>query len=229
MHWNTTAYDSPIEERRTGLPATIVVMTGMMISVIFSLGRAYIMQQHRRVLQSPPATQVTPAPDGPTPLEVALEEAVRAQVRALPVHNYCSRRSAEETENDDECHICAAAPSAGEVIRTLPCGHWYHAHCIDQWLIEAQQHKLRTCPLCKRNPLVDLRPSPQRQPQPLQQPQEAYAAPVESPSPGGTSSPFALHPRRALVAVAPAPPSPPPSSPGPADPNEAILRCWGVS
>lgn len=95
------------------------------------------------------------------------------EINALPVHKYkvtglqnggssmqqaSSSVSAElkkqDTGNaigsmkssDDEltCSVCLEQVSVGEVIRTLPCLHQFHADCIDPWL-----RQQGTCPVCK--------------------------------------------------------------------------------
>ncbi|KAI8470371.1 MAG: hypothetical protein J3K34DRAFT_368518, partial [Monoraphidium minutum] len=43
-----------------------------------------------------------------------------------------------------ECTICLDAYADGELVKQLPCGHSYHAACIDEWL-----RKSAVCPLCK--------------------------------------------------------------------------------
>lgn len=37
---------------------------------------------------------------------------------------------------DNECTVCLAEYQDGEALRTLPCGHFFHAaKCIDRWLL----------------------------------------------------------------------------------------------
>ncbi|XP_074366460.1 E3 ubiquitin-protein ligase SDIR1 isoform X2 [Apium graveolens] len=91
------------------------------------------------------------------------------EINALPVHKYkvsnsqsdgsakqkapSSSSLVQETELDknsesldDEltCTICLEQVTAGELVRSLPCLHQFHATCIDQWL-----HQQGTCPVCK--------------------------------------------------------------------------------
>ncbi|KAI4382826.1 hypothetical protein MLD38_008738 [Melastoma candidum] len=42
------------------------------------------------------------------------------------------------------CTVCLEQVSAGELIRSLPCLHQFHADCIDPWL-----RQQGTCPVCK--------------------------------------------------------------------------------
>ncbi|KAK7366537.1 hypothetical protein VNO80_08530 [Phaseolus coccineus] len=50
--------------------------------------------------------------------------------------------------NDNTCPICLSEYEPKETLRTIPaCNHYFHAHCIDEWL------KMNaTCPLCRNSP-----------------------------------------------------------------------------
>ncbi|XP_059430234.1 E3 ubiquitin-protein ligase SDIR1-like [Corylus avellana] len=95
------------------------------------------------------------------------------QINALPVHKYrvagskngssspqqeSSSSGPAETKQDcrkadgsikgpeDEltCSICLEQVNKGELVRSLPCLHQFHANCIDPWL-----RQQGTCPVCK--------------------------------------------------------------------------------
>ncbi|XP_059628108.1 E3 ubiquitin-protein ligase SDIR1 [Cornus florida] len=94
------------------------------------------------------------------------------EINALPVHKYkvvgpqsggpsmqqaSSSASTEKKQDiansvgskkalEDEltCSVCLEQVNVGEVIRSLPCLHQFHANCIDPWL-----RQQGTCPVCK--------------------------------------------------------------------------------
>ncbi|XP_062157350.1 E3 ubiquitin-protein ligase SDIR1 isoform X1 [Alnus glutinosa] len=94
------------------------------------------------------------------------------EINALPVHKYkiagpqnggplmqqaSSSASAEQKQDnansvgstkgpEDEltCSVCLEQVNVGELIRSLPCLHQFHANCIDPWL-----RQQGTCPVCK--------------------------------------------------------------------------------
>ncbi|CAN0235783.1 unnamed protein product [Scytosiphon promiscuus] len=45
-----------------------------------------------------------------------------------------------------DCAICLAGLEDGDVLRKLPCRHFFHRECVDEWL-----HLSVSCPLCKRS------------------------------------------------------------------------------
>uniref|UniRef100_A0A8C8YT38 RING-type domain-containing protein n=1 Tax=Prolemur simus TaxID=1328070 RepID=A0A8C8YT38_PROSS len=47
-------------------------------------------------------------------------------------------------EEGPECGICFLEFACGDPIRRLPCQHFYHLGCIDEWLT-----KSFTCPYCR--------------------------------------------------------------------------------
>lgn len=55
-------------------------------------------------------------------------------------------------EVDRECPICMIDFSVGEPIRLLPCMHFYHMRCIDEWLMRSYR-----CPSCMERVDVGLR------------------------------------------------------------------------
>ncbi|KAF3571653.1 hypothetical protein F2Q69_00061916 [Brassica cretica] len=52
--------------------------------------------------------------------------------------------SKKGTEDELTCSVCLEQVTVGEVVRTLPCLHQFHADCIDPWL-----RQQGTCPVCK--------------------------------------------------------------------------------
>lgn len=54
-----------------------------------------------------------------------------------------------ETEHTDVCSICHDVWKVGDEAKTLPCFHFFHTPCINQWL----QSKL-TCPICRADVTV---------------------------------------------------------------------------
>lgn len=52
--------------------------------------------------------------------------------------------STKASEDELTCTVCLEQVIVGEVVRSLPCLHQFHANCIDPWL--KQQG---TCPVCK--------------------------------------------------------------------------------
>lgn len=47
-------------------------------------------------------------------------------------------------ECDIKCSICQEEYEEGDEIGKIECGHGYHSHCIQQWLVQKNQ-----CPICK--------------------------------------------------------------------------------
>jgi len=45
-----------------------------------------------------------------------------------------------------QCMVCLSNFAPGEEVRQLPCGHIFHASCVDEWL-----RRCTACPLCKAN------------------------------------------------------------------------------
>ncbi|XP_036119733.1 E3 ubiquitin-protein ligase RLIM-like [Molossus molossus] len=54
-------------------------------------------------------------------------------------------RSFVENDTLKACIICMTEYTEGNKLRSLPCSHEYHAHCIDRWLADNS-----TCPICRR-------------------------------------------------------------------------------
>lgn len=46
----------------------------------------------------------------------------------------------------DECSICLDSIRVGDYMRKLPCGHMFHATCVEKWLLHAHR-----CPLCNKD------------------------------------------------------------------------------
>ena len=81
--------------------------------------------------------------------------ASREDVDALPTRTVsvsetelcrgCADGHHDDDEQGPQCYICLGEYEAGETLRTLPCGHAFHAPCVDKWLLEQR----RACPTCR--------------------------------------------------------------------------------
>jgi hypothetical protein len=47
-------------------------------------------------------------------------------------------------QEGEDCCVCLCEFSREEIIRRLPCGHFFHAECVDHWL-----KRSATCPSCR--------------------------------------------------------------------------------
>ena len=49
-----------------------------------------------------------------------------------------------------QCAICLVEFVEGDHLRVLPCHHFFHPQCADEWLARPDvPDSLRTCPICK--------------------------------------------------------------------------------
>ncbi|EEB09693.1 ubiquitin-protein ligase E3 [Schizosaccharomyces japonicus yFS275] len=51
----------------------------------------------------------------------------------------------ETTPEEELCVVCLENYQGNDFIRILPCGHIFHAHCLDIWMTRT----FANCPLCK--------------------------------------------------------------------------------
>uniref|UniRef100_A0A0E0EUQ0 RING-type domain-containing protein n=1 Tax=Oryza meridionalis TaxID=40149 RepID=A0A0E0EUQ0_9ORYZ len=81
----------------------------------------------------------------------------RKALLSLPTVSFAeAAAAAEEEEERPECAICLAEFARGDEVRVLPpCGHGFHAACVDVWLVSTS-----TCPSCRRAIVVLAAPSP---------------------------------------------------------------------
>jgi hypothetical protein len=74
-----------------------------------------------------------------------VQAASPAQINSLPVTQLQQQGGeASAGTSGKACMVCLGDFADGEHVRTLPCKHYYHKDCIDQWLAQNQ-----TCPICK--------------------------------------------------------------------------------
>jgi len=71
------------------------------------------------------------------------------EISKLPIVNYTDFLVNNFKAGDDflcKCLICQCSYEEGEKLRKLPCNHYFHAECVDQWL----QSKWK-CPYCRQS------------------------------------------------------------------------------
>ena len=81
-----------------------------------------------------------------------------------------------------ECTICMDDVPVGQIVMSLPCGHWFHEACGTAWLNEHN-----TCPICRKGISVD-QDGNHHDHQP--QPQDARRAPRHEAPPSSNVEPW---------------------------------------
>jgi E3 ubiquitin-protein ligase RNF115/126 len=54
-------------------------------------------------------------------------------------------RSMLDNKDEGDCSVCMDTVTVGCEVANLPCGHWFHEHCVSMWL---REHN--TCPICRK-------------------------------------------------------------------------------
>ncbi|XAR60635.1 hypothetical protein NMG60_11034089 [Bertholletia excelsa] len=76
----------------------------------------------------------------------SLRQQASSSLASLETNQDLKKEDANKKAADDEltCTICLEQVNRGELVRSLPCLHQFHANCIDPWL-----RQQGTCPVCK--------------------------------------------------------------------------------
>ena len=70
---------------------------------------------------------------------LAMLGATKAELDSLQLSTYTVEEDADS--EDSKCIICFEEYQVSDTLRNLRCGHFFHKHCVDQWLIQR-----KTCP-----------------------------------------------------------------------------------
>ncbi|KAI7829602.1 hypothetical protein BC939DRAFT_12639 [Gamsiella multidivaricata] len=138
---------SPVQDREEGSPSSSDEKSTAMPSIVVSDDSAGVqsgrqdssgivvidMRQTSRVEESNPVSLTTNLPD--------TEENIG---NMLTFDHLSSEERELAVRISTSCSICLCDYEDLEELRHLPCDHYFHKECVDEWL------KLkRTCPLCK--------------------------------------------------------------------------------
>jgi hypothetical protein len=73
--------------------------------------------------------------------------ATQEQIDRLPLHAITTDELGEHESTPGgapTCNICLGPYEVNDEVRTVPCMHKFHRHCIDTWLRDRA-----SCPVCK--------------------------------------------------------------------------------
>eukprot|EP00441_Pelagodinium_beii_P033844 CAMPEP_0197639506 /NCGR_PEP_ID=MMETSP1338-20131121/14106_1 /TAXON_ID=43686 ORGANISM="Pelagodinium beii, Strain RCC1491" /NCGR_SAMPLE_ID=MMETSP1338 /ASSEMBLY_ACC=CAM_ASM_000754 /LENGTH=246 /DNA_ID=CAMNT_0043212237 /DNA_START=396 /DNA_END=1136 /DNA_ORIENTATION=+ len=109
---------------------------------------------------SPQESQLMVRPGWQDAEAQALEKRVMTSLQALPTGRWKQEDHQPEKGDDaDACCFCLEKFHEEDILRILPCGHFFHQACIDDWFA-LRCFMPRSCPLCKRNPIAPLEKPP---------------------------------------------------------------------
>ncbi|CAL5086926.1 unnamed protein product [Urochloa decumbens] len=131
---------------------TFLILAAVLCFLLCVVGLAFVARCSR--LCNPSAYSVDaaePGGDAALPASAARNKGIEeAALRKLPTVPFEEAGREGEEEERPECAICLAEFARGEEVRVLPpCGHAFHAACVDTWLLCTS-----TCPSCRTALLV---------------------------------------------------------------------------
>mmetsp|Transcript_24046 Transcript_24046/g.35785 ORF Transcript_24046/g.35785 Transcript_24046/m.35785 type:complete len:439 (-) Transcript_24046:274-1590(-) len=80
----------------------------------------------------------------PTAPSSSCPPAARHIVENLPTISISECDFEDDCNNNRECSICFLEHEVNDRVTRLPCGHFFHGECINEWL-----KKRCTCPICR--------------------------------------------------------------------------------
>lgn len=84
--------------------------------------------------------------------ESSVEAAMLMSVLPRERWSYLYIRDEDNGEGDGECRVCLEVYEPDEEIVRLPCMHYAHAGCIENWLVRVPR-----CPICRSDVFETLR------------------------------------------------------------------------
>ncbi|CAN6205097.1 unnamed protein product [Urochloa humidicola] len=135
---------------------TFLILAAVLCFLLCVVGLAFVARCSR--LCNPSSYSVDAEPGGERAAMPAARKGVEAAaLRKLPTVPF---EEAEAEGERPECAICLAEFARGDEVRVLPpCGHAFHAACVDIWLLCTS-----TCPSCRTALLVAPPPSDPHRP-----------------------------------------------------------------
>ncbi|KAL5205860.1 hypothetical protein ABZP36_034069 [Zizania latifolia] len=134
--------------------ATFLILAAVLCFLLCVVGLTVVARCSRLCNPSAFAVEAEPAEAIMPP--APCRELKRKVLRSLPTVSFEVVEPAAGEERP-ECAICLAEFTRGDEVRVLPpCGHGFHAACVDVWLLSSSTS---TCPSCRRA-LVLVSPSP---------------------------------------------------------------------
>lgn len=86
----------------------------------------------------------TPKPAAAHAISSLPVRVVGQEATATAQSSSSSSASSSAKENVKTCSVCLEEFAVGDVVKTLPCLHFFHERCVDRWLRTSGE-----CPVCK--------------------------------------------------------------------------------
>jgi len=143
------------EQTVMALHTMVIMLMFMSLSLTFLLG---LTQRYQELVQQANSEGTELAGFPPEDLATNTPQQRRGGLHqeiidTIPRKQYSASDS--ETGEEEPCPICLAEYEEGDELRVLPCNHYMHTRCLDEWLSTRP-----SCPTCRYSlsELVDDRP-----------------------------------------------------------------------